>query len=729
MAAYRPICDWPLIAGATHGQLGHLRLPSAWLYGYSRGVRAEEFILAVRKLPFGKVLPEARYIFCPRHGVDTVPPELAAEIDRAATAARIKDGVDDWNLLKFHTREHAITFLAYPDFDTNPHPALASATKINLRTGTIVRTDFRQRANPPILHRKETFLPPDDPRRGEFAALTRQEEEYGLYREPSKIGLRVHWQTLLARLGLAYEGHRLVSVRAHENANKAGERSGHEVEVARHRTAIKRYDLSRPVKRLLERGLLRKDDTFFDYGCGHGMDVEGLTSMGYQAAGWDPAFRPSAPKTPASVVNLGFVLNVIEYPEERAATLRDAFVLSERLLLVSTMAAGQENSAHTKTFGDGFLTKTNTFQKFFAPGELESLIEQALDAEAMTLELGMCVIFRHPEDAEAFEAARNRRRIDWSEIGAQLKFSTPASRERRNLDRYELHRGLFEEFWQAASELGRVPKPGEFDKLDDLKKSAGGINRALALTLSHHGEALWQKIRAARTEDLLVYVAMTHFRHRFRQREIPLRTRNDIRAFFGDFATAQTRARELLFAAGDPGEIELACEIVTCGWQDADALIIHRSLFQELPPLLRVYVQCAAQRYGDPAQADLIKIHKHSRKITFQHYDDFDGKPLPELKTRIKVNLRNLFVEVFDHAAGPKIQLLFFKERFVGTEYPGRAAMEKFSVKLRKLGFDEMTIGYGPDKQSFADILKQNGLSEKLKVLRSTSSQIPAKCA
>ena len=138
--------------------------------------------------------------------------------------------------------------------------------------------------------------------------------------------------------------------------------------VARHRTAIKRYDLSRPVKRLLERGLLRKDDTFFDYGCGHGMDVEGLTSMGYQAAGWDPAFRPSAPKTPASVVNLGFVLNVIEYPEERAATLRNAFVLSERLLLVSTMAAGQENSAHIvrRFFGNNRYRSSYIFKKRFS---------------------------------------------------------------------------------------------------------------------------------------------------------------------------------------------------------------------------------------------------------------------------------------------------------------------------------------------------------------------------
>ena len=119
---------------------------------------------------------------------------------------------------------------------------------------------------------------------------------------------------------------------------------------------------------------------------------------------------------------------------------------------------------------------------------------------------------------------------------------------------------------------------------------------------------------------------MTKLRKRFLRREIPLRIKNDIRSFFGDLSSAQTRARDLLFAAGDPGEIDIACEGVDVGWQDEDSLMIHRSLLGELPPILRIYVHCAAYRYGDPAQADVIKIHKHSGKITFQHYDDFDGK-------------------------------------------------------------------------------------------------------
>ena len=313
-----------------------------------------------------------------------------------------------------------------------------------------------------------------------------------------------------------------------------------------------------------------------------------------------------------------------------------------------------------------------------------------------------------------FEANRNRRRIDWTEISAQLRFSTPALRARRNVDRYDLNKELFDQFWQTLLELGRAPEPGEFDQLSEVKRAAGGINRALSLVVSHNGEQLWQMARKARTEDVLVYLAMTKFRKRFLRREIPLRIKHDIRSFFGDLTTAQNKAGELLFAAGDPGEIELACEGVDVGWQDSDALIIHRSLFDKLPPLLRIYVHCASHRYGDPSQADLIKIHKHSGKVTFQHYDDFDGKSLPELQTRIKVNLRNLFVQVFDHSTDPKIQLLYFKERFMPKNHPRRSAAEAFSAKLRKLGFDEATIGYGPDKDTFHRLIAAARLNENL---------------
>jgi DNA phosphorothioation-associated putative methyltransferase len=96
-------------------------------------------------------------------------------------------------------------------------------------------------------------------------------------------------------------------------------------QIERHKTAIRRKDFSLSVKCLLRDELLAPGRTFFDYGCGHGEDIELLGAQGVVASGWDPAFRPDAPRAPAEIVNLGYVLNVIEDPAERSAVLGEAW--------------------------------------------------------------------------------------------------------------------------------------------------------------------------------------------------------------------------------------------------------------------------------------------------------------------------------------------------------------------------------------------------------------------
>jgi DNA phosphorothioation-associated putative methyltransferase len=207
-------------------------------------VDLQTYRCSVKSIKYGKELPDALYLVRPEK--EDVPLDIWNMICRAEVAARPDPS---WNLLKLHTREVAMTFLTYSEFEVEPHPALAEATKINLNTGSIVRTDFRQRANPPILHRKEAFLSPNDPRTPGYAALTMQEEKAGLYRDPSRIGLRVQWLALLQRLNLHYEGHTLVSRSVQRHESESG--NGDKPDIARHRTAIKRYDLSKPVKQVL----------------------------------------------------------------------------------------------------------------------------------------------------------------------------------------------------------------------------------------------------------------------------------------------------------------------------------------------------------------------------------------------------------------------------------------------------------------------------------------------
>jgi len=81
-------------------------------------------------------------------------------------------------------------------------PALLAAVRVDLDEDAVFRTDYRGYENPPILHRKETLLSSEDPRRPAFAALTRFAEERGLFVQPHLIGNRKGWQARIAEAGL-----------------------------------------------------------------------------------------------------------------------------------------------------------------------------------------------------------------------------------------------------------------------------------------------------------------------------------------------------------------------------------------------------------------------------------------------------------------------------------------------------------------------------------------------
>jgi hypothetical protein len=81
---------------------------------------------------------------------------------------------------------------------------------LNLRTRQLECFDYGQDANPPVLHRKETFLHPSDQRYGKFARLTAQEEKQGLLEDGTGIGTRDGWVRRLSERGFCLKGHRLV---------------------------------------------------------------------------------------------------------------------------------------------------------------------------------------------------------------------------------------------------------------------------------------------------------------------------------------------------------------------------------------------------------------------------------------------------------------------------------------------------------------------------------------
>jgi DNA phosphorothioation-associated putative methyltransferase len=132
----------------------------------------------------------------------------------------------------------------------------------------------------------------------------------------------------------------------------------------------------------------------FDYGCGRGRDVRLLRDSGVSCLGWDPHYFPATGLQPADVVNLGYVINVVERPAERAATLRAAWALCRKALIVSARTTPPDDPTKYAPHGDGVLTSRGTFQKFFRPGELRDYIESTLDREAVPVERGVHYVFR-----------------------------------------------------------------------------------------------------------------------------------------------------------------------------------------------------------------------------------------------------------------------------------------------------------------------------------------------
>jgi DNA phosphorothioation-associated putative methyltransferase len=94
------------------------------------------------------------------------------------------------------------------NFDTDPHPALSRCLRLSLRTRELNCYDYADSANPPVLHRKETFLQPTHPLHGKFARLTRREERHGLLTDPAGIGTRAGWEARLRQAGFVLRGHR-----------------------------------------------------------------------------------------------------------------------------------------------------------------------------------------------------------------------------------------------------------------------------------------------------------------------------------------------------------------------------------------------------------------------------------------------------------------------------------------------------------------------------------------
>ncbi len=600
----------------------------------------------------GKLLPNALYIH------QSALPDLDQQLQAYEHCARqYINEQDPFTLIKFYLDQPKLSYLFYPNFDTDPHPALHCSTQIDCRTRQITRRDYGDRPNPPILHRKETFVTPDYPHYQKFRRLTQQEEAQGLLDDPRWIGTLQRWRSRLKEHDLdIHPDHQVVQTNP-----------TYSPKIERHRAAMVRTALSKPVRMALEAGLFTAERTFFDYGCGHGSDIQHIDNLGYTASGWDPHYHPDNACHAADIVNLGYVINVIEDLSERREVLLKAWNLTRHTLIVAAQVL-VDNPSGRVAYSDGLLTRRNTFQKYYEQEELKTYIDQVLGVDAVPVALGIYLVFRDQGFAESFRASRFRSRA-----------TTP--RVRVSVRRFEAYKELLAPLMAFMTEQGRLPVKNELAAEPEITAQFGTLKRAFQVILQATNVQEWDAIADKRRHDILLYLALSHFGHRPRFRELSETMRNNIKGLFGSYSQACVAADLMLTSLGTPEFIATCCQQSAIGRLTASGLYVHISALEELDPMLRLYEGCASRTIGRMAEATLIKFHTRAPKLSYLFYPDFDTDPHPRLHTSMQIDLRDLQVSYRDYDPETDCPILHWKEAYVSSSYPLR---EKFSRLTRQ---------------------------------------------
>jgi DNA phosphorothioation-associated putative methyltransferase len=621
----------------------------------------ETYTKLVKQIKLGKHLPEAIYLH--QSALECLPEELSHFIPKITNALKIENR--RWHLLKLSKRDFKLSLLSYPSFSKEPYPALTHSWTIDLSKLSLREADYAKSENPPILHRRETFLSEEHPQRQYFNEFTKEGEAIGLYENTRIIGTKKGWERLIKRKGfcLTEDGH----LEPLTKKPKPEINSPFLGSIERHKTALSRDRLSLPLFLMAQRGYLDGKYTVLDYGCGRGDDVRELQEHDIECIGWDPVHQPDTDIENSDIVNLGYVINVIEDLEERSETLNRAYQHTDKILIVSAMLGNESIFERFKPFKDGVITNRNTFQKYYMQGELRHYIESTLSENAIALAPGIFAVFKDKAEEQWYLAERQRTRHQWRQLTRKPPKSITKKQAKSVLEK---HKELLEDFWYTCLDLGRLPANDEFEQAENLNQACGSFNKAFSICEQYFDMELFNQAKQGRHDDLLVYFALGFFN---KKRDIfsrmPDALKRDIKAFFDKYSVAREMGKKLLFSVSDVDVIYDSCIAANNALPASELngqhdLIFHKDYLNMCPVELRIYIGCATQLYGELDTVSLIKAHILSGKVSLMVYDDWE-KDTPLLTERIKIRLRDQDIDFFDYVGDYEPQPLINKDAFL----------------------------------------------------------------
>ena len=260
---------------------------------------------------------------------------------------------------------------------------------------------------------------------------------------------------------------------------------------------------------------------------------------------------------------------------------------------------------------------------------------------------------------------------------------------------FEENRELLERFMAMIATLGRLPEADEFRAATEIEARFGSLNRAFSLVKRVTGATEWDAITRAAPKTCLFTWPSGAFRRRPPISVLPLGLQRDIRRFFGSYANGCCLADELLFKAGDADAVDEACRRSAVGKVLPNALYVHRSALDSLDPLLRVFEGCARTYLGEIEEANVIKLHRQSGKVSYLVYPDFETNPHPALLRSVKLSLRTREIDCLEYGSSPNPPVLHRKETFLLPDHPLHARFARLSAQEEKHGLLSETASIG----------------------------------
>ena len=436
------------------------------------------------------------------------------------------------------------------------------------------------------------------------------------------------------------------------------------------------------------------ETSVLDYGCGRGGDVTRLIRAGVRCTGWDPHHRPDTPLEPSEVVNIGYVVNVIEDPQERAATLQRAWSLARNVLIVSARLSSDSRDLEGIPFRDGMRTSTGTFQKLYTQDELRGWIDAILGTASTAAAPGVFFVFRHAALEQEWLLRRVRRTRRLAPISRELLAQ---------------HNALLRPLVEFVGERGRLPRALELDDGAAIEREFGTIRTAFAVVRRVTGNERWDSIRDARSQDLLVFLALSRFEKRPRPKDLPEDIRYDVRDLFGSHAAACRQADRLLFEIANQDRIREAAAASSIGKRLPSALYAHADALGQLPPILRVLDGAARRLIGDVETSSVVKLHLDRPAVSYLEYPDFDTAPHPALRAGYLVALDRLRCDFRDYSHHANPPILHRKELLLATDDPRYGRFAALTRQEQRAGLYDTSSAIGT-QNAWRRLLDARGL-------------------